>query len=262
MTETHNELVAFWQSFQPAEWPFAHPDDLPVLRPDGGKYIHGKLNFDEFVTGPYFEDYKDYRLHLSLYPAPYMGDLAAAEIVVAWFHPGFIASDYLMEEQPEFRRRLMSNLRQDFKKEVEFPFFPLDPKLCLWGGYGWWHSKLNKTIRVIADECFNGRYRDAAGDLSPRLAAIQLVPYHSVTFRKSLIEDLESAKMARKFVHDVLIPAAREGTKTIIIVSPVEIWGVEGSDNIVVYPRVRNVTLGPDTRGGEAILKRYGLRRT
>jgi hypothetical protein len=208
MTETQNELVAFWQSFQPerAGWPFAHPDDLPVLRRDGDKYIHGKLNFEEFVRDQSFEDDKDDRLHLSLFPAPYLGDLSAADIVIAWFYPGFIASDYFIEERmPEFRRRLISNLRQDFQG-IEFPFYPLDPELCLWGGHTWWHSKLNKTVRVIADEHFNGRYRDAARDLSRRLAAIQLVPYHyrSADIRsRPLIEGLESANMARQFVPHV-----------------------------------------------------------
>src|SRR5690242_4396136 len=93
-----NELINFWRQCELTSAPFAHPDDLPVLRQNGGRLIDAeRVNFDAFIAGRRFGDFKDHRLHLSLLPIPYEGDLARAEIVILLLNPGFSYADYWAE---------------------------------------------------------------------------------------------------------------------------------------------------------------------
>jgi len=92
------------------------------------------------------------------------------------------------------------------------------------------------------------------------VAQIELVPYHSSAFGgHALIEKLESVRVARRYVHDVLVPAARKGAKTIIVTPQAEAWGVKRGRGVVIYKggQTRGASLGPDTPGGKAILRRY-----
>src|SRR6185295_11273508 len=104
---------------------------------------------------------------------------------------------------------LRMNLSQSFEG-VEFPFLWLDPEFCWHGGFVWWEKKLREVITLIAAERFKGRYLDALRNLSTRLAHIELVPYHSPSFRgHALINDLPSVNAARRFVQDALVSAAQ-----------------------------------------------------
>ena len=214
-----SELVNFWQRCDLATPPYAHPDDLPVLRRGNGKHIDAEpRDFEAFVASSRFGDFKDYRLHLSLLPIPYGGSLDRADIVILLLNPGFSYSDYHAESRvPPYRQRLEMNLRQSFQG-VEFPFLWLDPEFCWHSGFGWWEKKLRDVITMIAAERFNGRFLDALRDLSARLAHVELVPYHSPSFRgHALIDDLPSVKAARRFVQGTLVLSAQATAKTIIV---------------------------------------------
>jgi len=254
------ELVSFWRKCHLAKPPFVHPDDLPVFRRYGGRHIDAEpKDFDAFVASPKFGDFADRRLDLSLLPTPYSGDLARADIVVLLLNPGFSYTDYYETERPDFRRQLVRTLRQSFAG-TEFPFIWLDPQFCWHDGFKWWEGKLRQTVRVIADKHFDGRYLDALRDVAHRVAQIELVPYHSSAFGgHALIEKLESVRVARRYVHDVLVPAARKGAKTIIVTPQAEAWGVKRGRGVVIYKggQTRGASLGPDTPGGKAILRRY-----
>src|SRR5580704_5599342 len=124
-----DELIKFWRRCKLAAPPFAHPDDLSILQQKNSKFIDAApANFDSFVAGPRFGDFDDHRLHLSLLPLPYEGDLRHAEIVILLLNPGFSYSDYWAEtKMPVFRQRKKASLRQSFKG-IEFPFLELDPQ--------------------------------------------------------------------------------------------------------------------------------------
>jgi hypothetical protein len=259
-----NQLVEFWTRCSLNASPFAHPDDLPTLRAAGGRHVDEETwTFDAYVGGPRFGDFEDHRLHLGLLPQPYAGDLARADIVVLLLNPGFSHSDYFGESRmAAFRRRLEANLRQSFEG-VDFPFLWLDPEFCWHGGFWWWERKLREVATVIAHERFGGRYLDALRSLADRLAQVELVPYHSPSFRAhALIERLPSAEAARAFVRGELLPAARSGGRTIIVTRRVASWGLPQSGRgLVVYKgdQPRGASLGPTTAGGRAILRRYGI---
>ncbi len=260
-----SDLIAFWRRCDLTRAPFAHPDDLPVLERDSGQYVHKeKLDFSTFVSSQWFGDFDDKRLHLSLLPAPYGGDLRNADIFVLLLNPGFGLTDYYAETcVPEFRHRLERMLTQDFDG-VEFPFIWLDPAYCWHGGFLWWERKLREVIRIIAKEKFGGRYLDALRNLSRRLAHVELIPYHSPSFNAhKLIDHLPSVQAVRRFAADRLAGAARNGDITIIITRQRKAWRLPGQiPNLVAYEGglTRGASLGPNTPGGQAILKRYGIQ--
>ena len=114
---------------------FAHPDDWPILRRDGGAHIDEEpRDFAGFVTGPRFDDT---RFHLPPQPTLYDGDLDSAKIAVLLLDPGFGFSDYYAETcVPEFRRRLERTLPQDFTG-TDFSFIWFDPQYCWHGRFVW-----------------------------------------------------------------------------------------------------------------------------
>jgi hypothetical protein len=258
-----NDLIAFWQQCEIKQAPFAHPADVPILRANSRWIEADAVDFDSYIAGPRFADPHDDRLHLSLLPVPYVGDLRKAEIVILLLNPGFGYSDYWAESHgPGFREGLEQNLRQSFEGN-EFPFMFLDPKFCWHGGFLWWEKKLREVIREIAARTFDGNYREGLRSLSTKLACVELIPYHSSSFGEHrLIERLPSVRAAREFVRGGLMADAKANKRTVIVTRQVKSWGVKaGVPNLVIYEggHTRGASLGPNSSGGKAILQRYGI---
>lgn len=257
-------LIEFWQQCRIEAPPFAHPDDWPVLMRTGGQHIDAEpKDFTAFVTSRLFGDFADSRLHLSLLPIPYGGNIQMADIIILLLNPGFSFTDYYAETRvPAYRDRLRRTLVQDFN-QTEFPFLWLDPEYCWHSGFVWWERKLRNVAHRIAEIRFNGRYLDALRDLAHRIAHIELVPYHSPSFRAhQLIQDLPSVLAARAFAGSNLVAAANRGEKTIIVTRQVSAWGLpRDTSNLITYEGglTRGASLGRKTPGGRAILARYGI---
>ncbi len=84
----------------------------------------------------------------------------------------------------------------------------------------------------------HARYLDALRELSRRVAAIELVPYHSSSFRNhSLIEHLATAQHAIQYARTSLLAKASSGKCSIIITRTVEAWGLRRVRNgrVVLY---------------------------
>jgi len=259
-----NELVNFWRQCSLAAPPFAHLDDLSILRQGNNRFIDTEpMNFDTFIAGPRFGNFVDHRLHLSLLPVPYSGDLSRAKIVILLLNPGFAFCDYWAEtKMPDLRKRLEDNLHQSFKG-VKFPFLWLDPQFCFHSGFVWWEKKLRDVTTAIAEKKFKGRYLDAMRYLSGKIACLELVPYHSSSFRAHvLIDQLNSVKMVKKYVHESLVPDANTDIRTLIVTRKVKAWALpRGTKNLVIYKGgyTRGASLSPNSRGGKAILKRLDI---
>jgi hypothetical protein len=116
----------------------------------------------------------------------------------------------------------------------------------------------------IADSYFDGAYPKALRHLSQRMAAIELVPYHSRSFgAHRLLKRMPSAVAAKTFVEGVLVPKARKGKVTLIATRQVgTLELLPCVPGIVVYrpSQARGAHLGPDTLGGEAILQAIKAR--
>ncbi|HEX4042377.1 MAG TPA: hypothetical protein VHY10_11790 [Xanthobacteraceae bacterium] len=258
-----NSLVEFWRSYSLAGPPYIHPEDKAALGQGlQGAYFDGSIDtFDSFVAGSRFGKFSDNRFFTALVPAPYMGQLDKADIVILMLNPGFEYVDYFAEyRMPGIKEMRHKTFRQELD-DFKFPFCWLNPEYCWHSGFMYWERKLRKVISEIANRHYCDRYLDALEGLSRRLATLQLVPYHSAKFEAGkIIEKLPSVREMKKYAKDTLEPAARRGEKTLIVMRQRQAWSLnDQKPNIVVYDS--NLALGarlePTTRGGEAILNRF-----
>ena len=252
------EIVEFWKGWSLSGPPFVHPQDLPALKTRAAELLEEPpTNLRRFIASKRF-DPEDRDFHFSLLPSPYVGDVCRADILLLLLNPGFKPADYYAEwNVPEFRDRVVSNLYQRLDG-VEFPFLLLDPRFCWHPGYRWWEGKLRKLAIILARKKYEGCYLDALRELANRVAAIELVPYHSAGFNHhSLLDRLASVKCAQRYVQE----ASRSKRRLIVVTRKAASWGLSASKNVIINSRrfTRGASLGPDTPGGKAILARLGL---
>jgi len=258
-----NSLVEFWRECPLDKPPYIHPEDLPILR-EKARWLDANdpLTFEHYLQSNRFGSPDDNRLHLSLFPVPYIGDLDTAEIFILLLNPGFEYSDFWADnENAPFRKRIQQNLRQDFS-DTDFPFLKLDPHFCWHSGFMWWEGKLRDIAQKIARDKFDKSYLSALRDLSTKIACIELIPYHSRSFGDSpLINRLPSVKHAKAFVTKTVVPKAQKKECTIIATRQVETWGLTDMDNVICYRdwETRGAHLNIKSRGGQAILKHYEI---
>jgi hypothetical protein len=253
-----NSLLEFWNECSLESAPYVHPRDVSLLKKHG-LFDDEVSDNESFVKGPRFGNFDDARFHLSLLPVPYIGLLDKADIFLLLLNPGFGLSDYVVNDDEEHSAEVRAIIRQD--ANIEFPFISLNPKFVWTGGFRWWEQKLRNTVLRIAEA--KGGYLQGLKSLSQRLAAIELVPYHSQKFGAGkIVSNLPSSQAAMRFVSETLVPRARRGHATIIVTRKVASWGLPTDcEHVVLYEKAltRNAPLGPDTPGGQAILQRYGL---
>jgi hypothetical protein len=207
----------------------------------------------------------DTRLHLGLLPVPFVGDLRNASIFILMLNPGLGFGDYYAEyEVPKFRRALVRNLRQDFSSK-QFPFLFLDPQFSWHGGFSWWHGRLAGTINELHKR-HGIPFSDARKQIARRLAAIQLVPYHSEAFSNSggLIERLPSAQLAKDFVKEFVMPKVERREAIAIVTRQARAWGLpKRMSGVIIYDQhaARAAHLSPKSDGGNAILRHLAIAR-
>lgn len=250
MTES---LIEFWRRCDLSQKPFVHPDDELYLT---DRYIHKRpFGFRSYVEDRDFNREGDHRLHVSLIPNPYLGDLNRADIFVLMLNPGFHFSDYAAEENTAFWRRHVQTLHQNFGDEA-YPFIFFDPELCWHSGFVWWERKFKSILRKLAD---NIGYLKAMRTLANRVAAIELLPYHSPSFRAhKLLDVLPSVQAAREFVRGPLLDRAKSGDALIVVTRQARAWGIEKLEGkVVVYDanHARGANLGCGTEGGKRIIR-------
>jgi hypothetical protein len=92
--------------------------------------------------------------------------------------------------------------------------------------------------------------------MSQRLAAIEMFPYHSRTFKaESVLDQLPSVSASREFIHG-LLPRARANELSIIVTRSIRTVGIEDHALVNFDPKlVRGASLGPETKGGLAIIE-------
>jgi len=256
------DLIAFWNNCRLTGDIFYHPEDWAYLSKFADHIDTEPKTFEQFISSRWFGNFNDNRFHLSVIPIPFMGNLRHADIVILLLNPGFGFGDYYAETHSvSYRLRLKQNLIQRFD-EIEFPFVCLDPEFCWHPGFGWWEGKLRELIMRIAREKYDSDYRRALKDIANRIAAIEMVPYHSASFSAwLLLNKLPSVRMAKLYDREVLGRAADMDEKRIVVTRRGPDWGLTESENVVVYKgaETRGASLGPRSRGGSAILRRYGI---
>lgn len=195
-------------------------------------------------------------------PVPYTGCLAKAKIFVLGLNPGFNVTDYYAEYcVPNFIDQLKANLRQESLSE-EFPFLYLDPQFCWHSGFAWWERKFRDIATLLAMKR-ERPYREILSEISKRVAAIELVPYHSISFPygKRMRRLLPSSQYARDFARKELLPRVNKGEVVLIVTRAVKDWALpqQKSENVVVCPNPQNVSFAVQSQAGKAILLRLGI---
>jgi hypothetical protein len=194
----------------------------------------------------------DRSLHLGLCPVPFVGSPLKATVFILMLNPGLSPGDYFAEEEDDFRTALQTNL----KGESDFLF--LDPRFAWHPGFYYWHGKLASVVRRVATE--RGiSYRAALGRAAAQICVLQLVPYHSNAFGLSdrVVRQMRSPGLAKRFVHDQVLPRALRGEATVIVTRKVQHWGLESDSGAVLYEgnETRAAHLTEDSRGGRRILE-------
>ena len=239
-----NPLFRHWDKAALQSAPFLHPADIIPVSQQAGI-----LSTADFVRQFENGDLSPSAFHLGLYPQPYLGDLDNADIVILLLNPGLSALDYFIENsQTEFRNEIRATIRGE-KRDHLF----LDSNWIWTAGFAWWESKLRGVAQIISKERFSGRYGNTLKDLAHRIAAVQLVPYHSFGFKGS--KKLASSVAAREYVNQL------DEQQTIIVLRSVRDWQLPDRPNVIKYPQnlARSASLAPGTPGGDAILRHYGI---
>jgi hypothetical protein len=247
-----NEYIDFWRQLDCDNGPFIHPADKPLLLSDRFKKVHG---------GHRDSDRQSKTLHLDLLPAPHTGDIARAEIILLMLNPSTAARDYDDHLRPDYRRRLVQNIRQEFAG-VEFPCLALDPAFESTGGFEYWES--GRMLRGVIAEVTKreGSRKSGLRLLANKIATVEIIAYKSIKFDAGMpFDELPSARLARRFVNEYLKPAAAQGDKLVIVMRGVKRLGFKYDSiepGFVLYPRVlaQSANLGVGSPGGQAILKR------
>lgn len=258
------DLLESWAYWQPDSAPFVLDSDREVFEEERSRdAVIKHTSWEEAIDAPDFCAPDDSRLHLGLLPQPFFGDVRHATVYILLLNPGLGPHDYYGEYQvPAYREALLANLQQRFHGGAQ-SFLFLDPRYSWHGGFDWWHGKLAKLIQRIASSR-ELSFADARAHLASVMASIELLPYHSKTFKVPArwLSTLRSVTLAREFVHDYVIPRANRGDAVVIITRKVAEWGSPHGPGVITYsgPQARAAHLTPDSPGGRAILEWLGCK--
>jgi hypothetical protein len=245
-------LLSAWRLFDPTKPPFILPGDEALL--DEPSLWHVDQWRDYLSNLERGNPADATKLCLGLLPMPFIGNLRTASIFLLMLNPGARPHDFFGESDvKDYRAALLKTLKQE--RDVDGL---LDPHFAWHGRYGYWQGKLSK---VFERRAANGRtYGAARRDVESRMAALELLPYHSTSYRMPdrMLAKLRSVRLIRSYVMEVLVPRAKAGNVLIIVGRAAKKWGeFPKSKNIVVYsgPAARSAHLTPDSAGGKAILR-------
>jgi hypothetical protein len=252
-------LLDAWAQFQPELPPFVLDDDraqLPTNPASGSCVVH--KDWDSAIRATDFCVPGDTRLHLGLLPIPFVGDLRRAKIYILLLNPGLGPHDYYGEsEVPAYRNALLRNLKQSFRGRT-IPFLFLDPQFAWHGGFGWWHGKLSAVIDHLSSH-WRTAFSEARSRLGQVLAAIELFPYHSASFKDSgqWLTSLPSVKLAQAFVKEIVVDRVKSGDAIAIVTRRVNDWDLPNIPGVVTYTpaQARAAHLTPESPGGRAIIR-------
>lgn len=253
-----SDLLGAWAAWKPREPPFVLEVDRPILESESS--VAATVSFSSWQAAHESQDFcapRDTRLHLGLIPTPFVGNMRRASVYVLLLNPGLGPQDYFGEyEVRDFRAALLANLRQDFRDGE--PFLFLDPRYAWHGGFGWWHGKLAFVMERLAER-WQVPFAEARKRLASQLACVELLPYHSATFRNRSrwLRDLPSVSLARNFALTAIMARVRSGDAIAVVTRQSRVWGLPKHKRVVSYDgqQARAAHLSPNSLGGQAIIR-------
>ena len=201
---------------------------------------------------------KPNRLNLGLLPYPFIGDLENATIFVLMANPN--AGHSVDYGGGWDKNRHIANLEQDFSG-IELPFESLsrhpNPK-------GYWYGRLRRIIERIKKEK-SLSHEDAIELVAKNLAVIQRSPYWSPKFVPGA-EKLPSAQLGLDYVKKEVVRRVKNDNAVLIVARRVKDWDQDnclsdelGDNERFITKTNRFGSLNPNTVGGKAILKHFGI---
>jgi hypothetical protein len=246
------EIIDYWKLFKINEWPYIHQSDSVLKSQRSYKY----KNYEDYISS---KDYGqiDSRFHFGLLPSPYCGDILNASIYILMLNPGFSSIDYYAEQYcNKFREAEINCLNQN--ENIEFPFYCLNPEFIWTGGGAYWENKLNDIIKENS-KIKNINYIDSTREISQKVALLELIPYHSLSYQLSgkIEAQVESKNIMKNFVKDYVYKKVLNNNACIIITRKVKIWDLPNHNNIIAYEggETRGAHLTSQSRGGHKILE-------
>jgi hypothetical protein len=253
------DLLREWSNWVPNSPPYVLPADrsfvLPLIHTSA---VRVARSWRQFYTDPDTGRPTDTAFHLGLLPQPFKGDLMGASIYILMLNPSVGPHDYYAEyEVPSFRRAMMRSLKLSPRRRSE-SFLFLNPKYSWHGGFAWWHAKLAQVIEHLS-LIWRVSFSEARARLAKQIACIDLIPYHSSSFRDPghWSQNLHSALLARSFVSGYVLPRIRKREAIAIVTRKAKVWSLPRIPGVVVYSptEARSAHLTPNSPGGKAILR-------
>ncbi|HZR32046.1 MAG TPA: hypothetical protein VFA76_09360 [Terriglobales bacterium] len=103
-------------------------------------------------------------------PEPFIGNPKTARLVLLSLNPGDSDDDIKAHSDVEFRKAIISNLRQESQ---EYPFYGLNPKFN-WTACGrWWRAHVKELIEILGSK-----------KVAEHLLVIEWFPYHSKRWKR------------------------------------------------------------------------------
>ncbi|MCY4576594.1 MAG: hypothetical protein OXC55_08395 [Chloroflexi bacterium] len=206
-----------------------------------------------------FRKPKANRLNLGLLPYPFIGDLENATIFVLMANPN-AGPSVAYADRGWDKNKHIANLKQDFS-DLELPLESLsrDPN-----PEDYWYRRLRRTI----DRIGQGKslsHGDAIELVAKNLAVIQRSPYWSTNFVDG-VENLPSSQLAMDYVKKEIVLRVKNDNAVLIVGRRVRDWNKDsflldelGENERLITKANRFGSLNPNTAGGKAILRHFGI---
>lgn len=155
-----------------------------------------------------------FKIHTEIMPAPFMGNVHTARIVILMLNPGY--------DEDEFENNYYSEYKEYWQNEIlhiksieNLPLFCLDERYIKYSPY--WSEKLKPIISIVGKE-----------KVANNICKIQYFPYHSKKFKKipkKIIESGGFEKFLPSQEYNIeLVKKAMERNAIIIIPRSKNLW--------------------------------------
>jgi hypothetical protein len=252
-----HELISAWRSMPLSTPPFVLPGDEAIV---GNGRCYPYRTYADFISDPEFGRLSPTQFHTGLLPMPYSGDITRAQIYILALNPGFTPRDYYAESMDRsFRQERTCQLKQQ-NLDDKFPWSPLNPA-HLWSSDYW--SRRFRDMAVALAEQRKISFSTAISRISCKTAVLEFVPYHSKSFGipSNVLDQLRSPKLMFRFVHDYVVPRAKQDKAIVIVTRQVKRWNLPKHKNIITYTpaQARSAHLNLKSPGGKAIAKKLKI---
>ena len=219
----------------------------------------------------------------NLIPQPLCGNLLKGDIFLCSLNPSFREEDLYLEgvkkstfSYPNYKQSIINLLLQSEMMDNSMFYISEKPADCDYRknspGSKYWRNRLNQSnkekslvcnlTKELRNKDHNVNEDDVFQMLANRIVTLELFPYHSYKFDRSLLNpnkySFKSVNMMKSFVHDDLIPKAKEKDVLVVFLRSFKAWGVDGiseTDHIILNKaNVQRITFGVDYNVGRAIL--------